>query len=475
MSKILSRFQQVASIHGGMFLPLCFVFPGLVNIAFFYLGLAYQDNPARKLGFILFNCLFAVICLLILLENLTRKQISRPSWLLLEAVALFFTLSYAVGFFKFGLNSNWLHNAEQFIVFSVPAFFMGIYGALNKGEKSFFPYLESVSLFVFPFALIYANGSLFACLPWNYGRNLGILNYMTIAYALMPFLFAHMVCFADRRDIWTVPFIGRPIPRPQLVRSCIIALYWTTIICTVTRGTYVCVIVFSILLAAAKLLQRSPAAKRTLILSLAIVGSLCFNLFVYSPLSDHAFERVNVFLDGLSEGALVTSYEDPSVLERIDEMVAADGGKQIVNLPNPEDPNAFEEDALGTLKIRDRGTLYKLAFQEFLKSPLFGMGPGGYTVKYGEYPHNVILELLCETGLFVTLLFMAVLFFAIVKLVVISFPQKRKNSEIQALLVFFLTFAVQANISGTIWACPALLCALGYALALPTSEYKMAD
>lgn len=102
------------------------------------------------------------------------------------------------------------------------------------------------------------------------------------------------------------------------------------------------------------------------------------------------------------------------------------------------------------------------------------MGPGGFTVKYGMYPHTVLLELLCETGLAGTLPLLALLLLALCKMVIIS-KSGGENLEIQNLLLFFLVYALQANISGTLWQCSALLAALGYALALPMLPKKLSN
>lgn len=43
--------------------------------------------------------------------------------------------------------------------------------------------------------------------------------------------------------------------------------------------------------------------------------------------------------------------------------------------------------------------LYKSAWQEFLRHPLFGIGWTGFSSKYGNLAHNIYLQLLCETGI----------------------------------------------------------------------------
>lgn len=434
-------------------------------MVFFYLGLAYEENPLREYGFIAGCLLFAVLCGLSFLRALRKERLPWHKWGLLGAVMLFFVLCYGAAFWKHGLNGGLLRYAEQFIVFCTPAFFVGVCGALRRSEGSFFTTLESFSPLAFPGALIYFNGSLFNCLPWNYGADLGILNYMSLAYTFMPFLLAHIICFVERAE-WTLPFTGKKVRRPQLLRGVFIAVYWVAIIASATRGAYLCVAGFCALLVLFKLIRKDAAWKSACVLSVLMAVVLLFNMFIYAPPGLYRVQRMNLFLDALKEHQLVTSNEDPSVSDSIDELVEMDGDRQAINRPGEsEDPNSMEN-----LRISNRGTLFKLAFKEFQKSPLLGMGPMGYTVKYGEYPHNIILEMLCELGAAGTLVLLLLICIAIVKVLVAGW----RNTEILYVFLFFIAYAIRANISGSLWDCSALLCALGYGItiSLPKKQPK---
>lgn len=452
--------------------PLSFVFSSLLIMVFFYLGLAYEENPARKYGFIIGCVLFAILCGLSFLNTLQKERLALHKWILLGIVALFFTICYGVAFIRHGLNGNILRYAEQFIVFCIPAFFVGICGALRRSEKSFFNILESFSFLAFPAALIYFNACLFNCLPWNYGANLGIINYMGLAYTFMPFLLAHIICFVEKKT-WTILFAEKKVRHPQLLRGIFIAIYWIAIIASATRGTYFCVIGFCILLVLFKLLRRETTWKSSCLVSALMAAVLLFNMFIYAPPGLYRVQRMNIFLESLKEHQFVTTKEDPSVSEHIDDMVGMDGDRQIVNLPaDPENPPAEPENPSGleNLEINSRGTLFKLAIKELQKSPLFGMGPMGYTVKYGEYPHNIILEMFCELGIIGTAVLLFLIMVAVVKLLIAGW----KNNDILYIFLFFMAYAIRANISASLWNYPALLCALGYGItiSLPKKQTK---
>ena len=57
MDRILSKVWN--SRYGKYLLPLSFCVGNLINVIFYYLGLAFQDNIARQTGFVIGNVLFA--------------------------------------------------------------------------------------------------------------------------------------------------------------------------------------------------------------------------------------------------------------------------------------------------------------------------------------------------------------------------------------------------------------------------------
>ena len=69
------------------------------------------------------------------------------------------------------------------------------------------------------------------------------------------------------------------------------------------------------------------------------------------------------------------------------------------------------------------------------------------------------MELLCETGIVGIILLLSLLLIAAIRML-------RHGEKGWLMLVFLLPYGLNANISGTIWACSQLLFALGYGLAL---------
>ena len=467
MDRILSRAWN--SPYGKYLLPLSFCLGNLINVFFYYLGLAFEDNIARQAGFIIGNVLFTVIAFTALLSVLRFGQLKLCSLLPLGAVLLFFAGCYIGALLHFGFTGTWIHNAGQFVFFSFPAFCAGVYAARKRYESDFFEILEQFGLFAVPAALIYFNSALFNCNPFNWGRDLGIINYMGVSYTLMPFLLAMILRFLEKKPL---TLFHQNLKHPQRVRGVLIALYWIAIIAAGTRGTYFCVVGFCVFVLFSVCLHRQ-CRRRTAVLVTAMVAVLCFNIFVYAP-QGFGTSRMTMFLQGLTKGEIVTSNEDPMIADHIDDLVKEDGDHQVTRPDTPSEPTAPdiptepdtpEEPGGETIEIKSRGTLFKLALGEFKKSPLIGMGPMGYTVKYGMYPHNVPLELLCETGLAGFVPLMLLILWAVIKLLRFGWNQK----YVRCFFLFLTAYIIQANISGDLWYCSPLLCALGYGLALPNA------
>lgn len=465
MDRTLSKVWN--SRYGKYLLPLSFCVGNLINVMFYYLGLAFQDNIARQTGFVIGNVLFASVAFLALLSTLRFSHLKLKSLFPLGLVLLFFAGCYIRALIRFGFTGTWTHRAGQFIFFSFPAFCTGVYAAQRRYEAAFFEGLEQLGLFAAPAALIYFNGAVFNCNPFNWGRDLGIINYMGFSYTLMPFLLAMIFQFLEKKPL---SLFRRDLKHPQRVRGFLIALYWIAIIAAGTRGTYFCVVGFCICLVFSSCLHRE-SRRKSAILSAAMTLVLCFNIFVYAPQGFNT-SRMTIFLQGIFKGEFVTTNEDPKVSDRIDDLVKADGDQQVTNRPDtPSEPDTpSQEDSMGeNIQIGSRGTLFKLAFKEFQKSPITGMGPMGYTVKYGMYPHNIPLELLCETGLAGFVPLMLLILWAVMNLLHFGWKQK----YIRYFFLFLTAYMVQANISGNLWYFSPLLCTLGYGLALPHKKCEV--
>lgn len=483
----LKNEESPLLLYQNTILPLCFVFLNLTHLFFFYLGLGYIENPVHEYGYIFLCVLFAVFCGLIFLNHLLRRVLSNVQLALLAALLLYFFACYVFAFRRYGLHGDWLHYGAEFVILSLPALFAGVCGGLHGGEKNFFSTLEQISPAIIPLALAYFLMTLVCAVPESWGNEaLGIFNYMRLAYFFMPFLLAHIVGFASHAQF--VFLIGcKPVKHPNWIRAFFIVLYSLALIATATRGAYICVFGFCVLFILFSLLKRElREAKRVALVLAFLIAVMTFLLYIYTPTGLARVSRMKIFTDGLRQGNLITTTVDEHIEEKIDGWVSQEPSSpqtppadepQTPPADDPQTPPAddpFPENSVGDVtegaNIGSRGVLFNLAIKEFLKSPLTGMGPTGYSVKYGMYPHNVLLELLCETGIVGFLPLFGLILWAFVRLAILSWKRK----EVQHIFLFFLAYAIHACLSGTIWRCSALMCALGYAITatLPARQCK---
>ena len=67
-------FQKIwNSRFGNYLLPLFFCIGNLANFIFFYMGLAYEENIVRKIGFIIINVFYAITAFAALLSALRKN------------------------------------------------------------------------------------------------------------------------------------------------------------------------------------------------------------------------------------------------------------------------------------------------------------------------------------------------------------------------------------------------------------------
>ena len=127
MNRVLQKIWN--SRFGNYLLPLFFCIGNLANFIFFYMGLAYEENIVRKIGFIVINMFYAIAAFVALLSALHFGKMRLRLLLPLIAVVLLYAGYYLAALIRFGCSASWIHNAEQFVVFSFPAFCAGIYAA----------------------------------------------------------------------------------------------------------------------------------------------------------------------------------------------------------------------------------------------------------------------------------------------------------------------------------------------------------
>lgn len=108
--------------------------------------------------------------------------------------------------------------------------------------------------------------------------------------------------------------------------------------------------------------------------------------------------------------------------------------------------NSMVTDDIGS----GRGRLYQNALQYFNESPLFGNGIGHFaSLNNGQYPHNLILEVMTDLGFFFAVATVIFILFIVVKILLSS------NTSSNTLLFFLFILSVpQLMLSSSLWLLP---------------------
>lgn len=421
------------------------IISGIANIIPLYMGWSYEGCVEAiwlSRGILIIWALYSYS----LLRKLVKRKciFRRRTVFFILTVISFYVCSYLVCYLSFGYTVPLHRCLVKWCGMMLPAFIVGIYSGIYINEVfhvrcSVCTLIEIVSPLFFVFAFCYDIGALGVQSALAYkdlGVKVGLFNYMTISYMLMPFILAHAINFtlydSSRKFV-------------QIFRVIAIITYSFALVLAATRGTVFCVVIalFSMLGIICVKKKRNMYKK-----ALFITGIVVFILIgcMLTPRTG-LNTRMSVLADGiLEEGRLITSRTVDASDEEIDKFVAID---------------TYSSERLNIPFITNRGTLYKLVIKEFEKNPLTGMHPGGYWYKYGLYPHNIFFENLCDTGIFSILFF---IFLGITaKNILIGAMYDDKKIEIFILSISYLMYAC---LSGSLWNNYYIIMFLGYGISM---------
>lgn len=484
----LRNFMQSSDRLAVLLFALAIPLSGMTNIVLHYLGLCLEENIARSALFIAVNIMFAVAAAIFFLYTMLKRKLSRSNLVLLATTLVFYCGCYMAAYLHHGLSTRVVNYGQQFIIFCIPAFLAGAVGAAWSKETQFFATIEQFGIVLAPACIQYLLGLVFQCNPFVYGTQLGIIGYMSIAYTIMPVLMALCVQFA-KKSAMQLPFTKQPSAHPQRVRGILIAILWLAMMATGTRGPILCMIFFFALLMVYQFIWKS-SRKHTAWMCGIMTGILLVNIFVIPMPGLQRLSRMNLFLEGLQQGQLSTTDAENLTDKQIDQLMAmppagststeeteqapsgeteqAPSGETEQTPPEETEQTPSEEVVSPEEQPQingNRGTLFRVALEEWKTSPLVGIGPFSYMQKYEYYPHSAALELLCETGILGIAIIFGLIFIAAIRIL-------RQGENGWLMLLFILPYGMAANISGTVWACPYLLFALGYGLSLHSKRRK---
>jgi hypothetical protein len=387
------------------------------------------------------------------------------------ALPAFIYLGFAVAFVAFGASPALLKSLLGSVAFVLPAFVFAVDTAVSCREKDLFQRFERWTLVLLPAAVQYVlMGISGANLSAN-GIDLGQLDYLSLAYTYVPCLFVLSISFLFKPFGEDAAFGGVIRgPAADIARLCLMALFWILIVLSATRGPQLSVVGFFLLLLLSRAVRRKPVAKILAVVAGMVAIFLILNAAISTPGMAMARQRWGIVLDGLKQGRLTAEVESKLIEQNLDALVKSPGGKNFKKYALEHGSAlAVLADKEGIrVRISNRGTLYALALREFLKSPVTGMLPLGYFVKYDNYPHNAVLEILSELGLLGFIPVMVVFWLLGWKLAKASSRDIMK----EAMFILVLGLLLKCMVSGTIWEEGNLMFACAYAAAFGKGFFK---
>lgn len=297
------------------------------------------------------------------------------------------------------------YNCAQYIVFAIPFSLTAAYIYNKQCYNKYFEYYSNVSKFVIIIPVLYIAIIFSGKAVVNGVTTINEFSYGDFAYAFLPFMTADLVNFITDRK------------KKNLIRSCV---YYIAIIYTGTRSAIICGL-FAILILIALYIKKSNLSLKVLIkyalISTGIICAALIFIFLAAPegsrlnvvKGDFLYEFhknsglvvydvkgknydyiENVFRKNIVSSTL-TKEETEAILK---DDIKKGTGKYII-----VDDDVREEAMQYELRY-NRSNLWKAAFDEFKKNILIGNGPLSFQNKYvGTYPHNIILEVMCDFGL----------------------------------------------------------------------------
>lgn len=338
----------------------------------------------------------------------------------------------------------------QYVIFVIP-FLLICYLCIfdEDGLPRFFRSLDQFSWFAAVMAVVYVV-LLFAVADEATGAITIVgMHYGDIAYALTPF-YIYTMMLTLHRTTWK-----------ELLR---LVIFFVAICYTGTRSALIImffsIIVYVVLFLLVRGFHRNLLLKGVaLVLGGVVLFTLCSKIVPSSS-------RLTVAQDGIYEiheqeaanaddtnkvfnvdtqeyqtvNLVYIHYLVESDLPRLetekllhDDIVHQTGKYIVVTDSQAEELSTF------TLHM-NRIVLWSSAFQEFLKAPIFGNGSLYYQAKYNYFPHNIILELLCDYGVVGTLLFVLLVCWITIRALV--YVHKRYRAQAKQDVIGYLSAIV---------------------------------
>lgn len=436
-------------------LPLAFFGSGFLNMFAFLLGLHNYDSARTMITFgILGVTALFLFCRVGLLYAKT-PELHRP----ILAASLILVLFGLIYLWTLGRQTDKFYVLKETMVsgcYLVSAWSALILIAVEKRLRAFLRACRFYALILSPIVIFYCVRFY---LPGanDYSRNLGVLTYMDLAYALLEIcVFLYLEVLLYDGDAGPAPFFG--------VNLGLTLLFSAAIALSGTKGTILCFMFFCVLFVLYLVIKTAPRRwylfPACTCLSIVLFLSL---LFPSAALSNRFAGFLNELTGGfmLSEETIQKAFaamkkiepnREPSNPLTAGDIVAACKNGTAKKMWESGVISWVEYDAMETFAWAINNTsmgarmyLWQSALREIKSTPLIGQGPFFFQMKYGTYPHNFFLELATDFGLIVALTILIFGMYVFFRLCRIG----HREPVYMAFLLYVLAFLPENMLSGS--------------------------
>ena len=463
---VILKFKKIDKYIEALY-PICFFTGSYVSLFLAFYGVMFFNSEKQRILFSgIVSAVIAVLVgirFLILLEKGLKKNLS------CFAIPVFFLLPFFIGFILYGLKKEIIWQLAQFILFGIPLFFIAFSIVIENKLKRFLMNFNWCSLAIMPFGIFYIVRFFSTTKLIQSYNDFGGMSYMTIAYVFfLIFVVAVINLFYIKQKL------------NNIFQFIFIIISWFVSLYSGTRGAIVSFFAFlAILFVFDWIFNRHIKCKQIILLSVFLLGTYFFSVNVWSPTSSGPGRRLQNFLYDVKiyekdseeefDGSYSEDEKEPQTInlqklyinyciqnnKNIETSIKelqnnkTTDGKEIINFESKELEKKFKE----YIFVIRRPALYQFAIQEFKKHPFRGNGALYFQNKYdvntvdfsySYYPHNLILELLCDFGLFGLLALIIVIVYILKRL----FPLMSKDRNVFCITLLCFSQVVKYMFSG---------------------------
>jgi len=458
MKRVLERLHLLAMFM----LPLGFVGTNFLNMIAFVLCL-HEKDLYRQL-FVYGIQGIAIIVFICRLASIWRGNKNAHKLILLTALIPFlFAIISLIALFISEDKVTLFINGVVSGAYLVSACAATLIIALDQKLERFLAIAKGYCVVIIPIVGFYCVR--FYLPSAEYGvENLGIVDYMTLAYTLLDlniFLMADTLLYGEKKY-------------SRIVNLLLFTLFSIAITLSGTKGAMVCLAVaVCILVGIALIIKRYQRFLLSFcIIALAVV--LLFTTILYPnygvenrfvamikefigitevDISQENIGDTTDIMENIPTESPTTESEKLEAIQFTDivEFVKSGEAEQALNEGNI---TQTEYEALVAMSISLNKTatgarkyLWTCALYEIQTAPLFGQGLFFYQTKYGTYPHNLFLEISTDFGILAAVLFLALGLFVFIKLTAVM----KGNVEVSVFVLYVCAHLFQRMVSGSLY------------------------